>query len=303
MLHNLSNYEILLELNSQVAGHESAKKALINLVNRSKIRHHQKWIEQMHKDYLIAPHKLLLIGQSGTGKTHMIEKLQEIVDFPLIRLDATKLNPTGASGGSKEEDVRKMIIEKAAEYCQVKKGYYHSMEGTIDQVVVFVDEIDKLGKRSDSSGNWNTHVQANFLTLFDNKAEFAGVSFIFAGAFADMTKYDKGDIGEKVVQEGLIPELVGRFTSIIELDKFGISDYYDILTQRLIPKKLIDLAFFGVFDSNIPEERLQEMCVIAHKSGQGVRSLQRQLDKEYLDSEFDSEYKSRSSSTKLIKSE
>ena len=220
MLHNLSNYEILLELNSQVAGHESAKKALINLVNRSKIRHHQKWIEQMHKDYLIAPHKLLLIGQSGTGKTHMIEKLQEIVDFPLIRLDATKLNPTGASGGSKEEDVRKMIIEKAAEYCQVKKGYYHSMEGTIDQVVVFVDEIDKLGKRSDSSGNWNTHVQANFLTLFDNKAEFAGVSFIFAGAFADMTKYDnstkkqigfshdkkkegdRGDIGEKVVQEG-----------------------------------------------------------------------------------------------------
>ena len=309
MLHNKRNHEILAELDTYVDGHIEAKKALISLVNRSKIRHHQKWIERIHKDYLIPPHKVLLIGQSGTGKTHMVECLQQLLDFPLIRLDATKLNPTGASGGVKEDDLRKEIKRKAKEWHEARRGYYHSIDGTIDQMVVFIDEIDKIGKSFESSGNWNTHVQSNFLTMFDNKAEFAGVSFIFAGAFTDITKNEtsvsqtigfnrditpksKGELDELVVKAGLIPELVGRLTNIVQLDKFTQQDYYKILTERLIPAKLLELAFFNVFDSEISEDKLQKMAKSAYDSGQGIRSLQRQLNKEYLDAEFENEYKS-----------
>lgn len=309
MLHGRRNFDILDELDGYVSGHLEAKKALISLVNRSKIRHHQKWIEGIHKDYLIQPHKLLLIGQSGTGKTHLVESLQDVLDFPLVRIDATKLNPTGAGGGVKEEDLRKMIVAKANEYTIKKKGYYHSLEGTIDQMVVFIDEIDKLGRSFDSSGNWNNHVQSNFLTLFDNKAEFAGVSFVFAGAFTDITGEElhkrksigftkddtiptrKEEIDELVVKSGLIPELVGRLTSIVELEKFTEDDYYEVLVDRLIPKKLMTLAFFNTFDVKLTEERLRAMAKSAHQSGQGIRSLQRQLDKEYLDVEFENEYK------------
>lgn len=182
-------------------------------------------------------------------------------------------------------------------------------EGTIDQMVVFIDEIDKLGRSFDSSGNWNNHVQSNFLTLFDNKTEFAGVSFIFAGAFSDITGEDqvkkksigflkddtaearKEEIDALVVNSGLIPELVGRLTSIVELDKFSEDDYYDLLVDRLIPKKLLTLAFFNTFDVELSESRLRAMAKSAHASGQGIRSLQRQLDKEYLDVEFENEYK------------
>jgi ATP-dependent Clp protease ATP-binding subunit ClpX len=309
MLHNKRNGEILAELDNYVDGHIEAKKALISLVNRSKIRHHQKWIERIHKDYLIAPHKVLLIGQSGTGKTHLVESLQQLLDFPLIRLDATKLNPTGASGGVKEDDLRKQIWAKAKEWHEARRGYYHSIDGTVDQMVVFIDEIDKIGKSFDSSGNWNAHVQSNFLTMFDNKAEFAGVSFIFAGAFTDITKHkskatsigfnpdertikSREEIDEQVVKAGLIPELVGRLTNIVELDKFTEQDYYKILTERLIPAKLLELAFFNVFDSELDEDELKHMCKSAYNSGQGIRSLQRQLNKHYLDSEFDNEYKS-----------
>jgi ATP-dependent Clp protease ATP-binding subunit ClpX len=309
MLHNKRNNEILAELDSYVDGHVEAKKALISLVNRSKIRHHQKWIELIHRDYLITPHKLLILGQSGTGKTHMVESLQQILDFPLIRLDATKLNPTGAGGGVKEEDVRKQIRAKADEWCKSRKGYYHSIDGTIDQMVVFIDEIDKIGKSFESSGNWNNHVQSNFLTLFDNKAEFAGVSFIFAGAFTDITKKDtplsnsigftrevktrtKAELDEQIVKAGLIPELVGRLTNIVELERFTELDYYKILTERLIPAKLQELAYFNIFDTELSEERLKEMAKSAYDSGQGIRSLHRQLNKEYLDAEFENEYKS-----------
>lgn len=308
MLHGRRNIDILSELDDYVDGHTQAKKSLISLINRSKIRHHQKWVEGIHKDFLLTPHKLLIIGQSGTGKTHMVESLQSILDFPLIRLDATKLNPTGASGGVKEESLRRMIYKKAEEWCEIKRGYYHSTEGTVDQMVVFVDEIDKLGQSFESSGNWNTHVQANFLTMFDNKEEFAGVSFIFAGAFTDITKNENvkssigftksahvdahGEIDEQVVKAGLLPELVGRMTNIVQLDKFTTESYYKILTERLVPAKMVDLAFFNSFDHRLSEERLREMSEKAYQSGQGIRSLQRQLNSEYLDVEFNSEYKS-----------
>lgn len=308
MLHGKRNSEILQELGTNVEGHIEAKKALISLINRSKIRHHQKWIERIHKDFLITPQKVLLIGQSGTGKTHLVECLQDILDFPLIRIDATKLNPTGATGGIKEEDLQKTIRAKAKEWHEARRGYYHSVEGTIDQMVVFIDEIDKLGRSFESSGSWNTHVQSNFLTLFDNKTEFAGVSFIFAGAFTEITKVDnkeksigftkskdtrsRGEIDELVVKAGLIPELVGRINSIVELDRFSEYDYYDILTQRLVPAKLLELAFFNIFDSGLDEDKLRGMAKKAYDSGQGIRSLQRQLNKEFLEAEFDNEYKS-----------
>lgn len=116
MIHGRSNLDILDELDGYVSGHYEAKKALISLVNRAKIRHHQKWIEGIHKDYLIQPHKLLLIGQSGTGKTHLVESLQDILDFPLIRIDATKMNPTGAGGGIKEEDLRRILSFNRRDY-------------------------------------------------------------------------------------------------------------------------------------------------------------------------------------------
>ncbi len=307
MLYSRSNSEILEELGGYVCGHVNAKKALINLLNRSLVRHHQKWILGFEKDYLIQTHKCLLIGQSGTGKTHLIESLQQIIDFPLVRVDATKLNTTGASGGIKSSDLEKMIVDKAMEYCDKKRSYFPSVEGTIDKVVVFVDEIDKLGKSFDSSGNWNAHVQANFLTMFDNKESFAGVSFIFAGAFSDITKEteekhslgfttqtanvdsNKEDIDARVVKCGLIPELVGRLTNIVELDKFTLKDYESILMNVLLPKKRIELAYFGLYNSDLTAEEAVEFSKKAKASGQGIRSLQRQLDTHFSNDEFDHE--------------
>jgi ATP-dependent protease Clp ATPase subunit len=142
--------------------------------------------------------------------------------------------------------------------------------------------------------------------LFDNKDEYAGVSFIFAGAFTNITgeeasakhsigfhsatTINKGDnrknMDELLVKAGLIPELVGRLTNIVELDRFTEEDFFQILKTRLHPKKEIDLASLGIFDLQLDEARGREMAAHAHKSGQGIRALQRQLEKEYADLEF-----------------
>lgn len=308
MLNYKRNIELLQDMEEYVAGHMEAKKALITLVNRSKRRHLQKFGMQMGNEYLLSPSKVLLLGASGTGKTHLVESLQKIVTFPLIKLDATKLNPTGASGGIKEKDVQDLIAIEARAWVANSKyagAEYSSVEGTIDQMVVFIDEIDKLGRSFDSSGNWNTHVQSNFLTLFDNKEEYAGVSFIFAGAFTSITGEEaekktsigfhrdttvetgkKKNMDELLVKAGLIPELVGRLTNIVELDKFTEEDFYQILKTRLHPKKEIDMAHLGIFDLQLDEIKGRAMAAHAYKSGQGIRALQRQLEKEYADLEF-----------------
>ncbi len=305
MLNFKPNVEVLEDLNEYVSGHIEAKKALITMIDRSRRRNRQKHPDDgswgMEDSYLLYPSKILLIGPSGTGKTHLIESLHKVVSFPLIRVDATKMTPSGAgSGGIKELELQKMIVEEATRYWQ--SGYSITIESAIDQTVVFVDEIDKLGKPWESSGNWSNHVQSNFLTLFDNKTEFAGLSFVFAGAFSEITSKgeSKSLIGfnnqdkvenkpiadDDIIKYGLIPELVGRITSIVELDKFTKEDYNNILMNRLLPKKAMDLATIGIFGNVLDKQRATEICEYAFKSGQGIRALQRELEKEFLELEF-----------------
>lgn len=238
-----------------------------------------------------------------THNTHLLESLQKIVHFPLVRIDATELAPSGAGGGVKPQDLRKRIVDTAQLACELFPMSYFSLEGAVDKTVVFVDEIDKLGTPFESSGNWNKHVQSSFLTLFDNKVEFAGLSFIFAGAFTEITKnkktkrsigFNSSDsqetdalLDDEIVKNGLIPEIVGRLTGIVELDKFDKTTYLYILKEKILPKKRIDLAAYGVFDLDISEEMLEDIADRAAKSNQGVRYLHRALDRHFLSIEFD----------------
>lgn len=297
----VSNKQIMENLNEYVFGHTEAKKALITMLSRARLRHYQKFNKEMDDEHLIAPMKVLLIAPSGTGKTHLVESLRKIVPFPLVRVDATQMNPAGSSGGVKVADLKKQILEEATRCCLDYPEFYYSIEGAVDRCVVFIDEVDKLGTSFESSGNWNSHVQSNFLTMFDHKHEYAGVSFVFAGAFSEITKIvnNKGlgfvqgkhidktkAIDERLVGCGLIPELVGRINYIAELDLFTEDDMLKIMKTKLLPKKYRDLAAYGLFNVEMPDDKLLEIIKLGMRSGQGVRYLQRALDKHFLDLEY-----------------
>ncbi len=300
--NNLSNVELLEQYDKLIRGHTQAKKVLINTLNHSLIRHYQKWILQLKKSEWIATNKVLLIGGSGTGKTFLLECLQDIIDFPFLRLDATHLNPTGAGGGMKPDKVKELIREYAKQLVMMSRGMYPSVDGTIDRMVVFVDEVDKLATCWESSGQWNRHVQSNFLTLFEDNDEFAGVTWIFAGAFTGLEQDSKSksigfncaaptdivtsQMDDALIKYGLLTEFVGRITHIVELDKFTREDYRDILVDIIIPKKLKDLACFNVHAINISDEEIDALVERAVKSCQGIRYLKRELDKYTLDAEF-----------------
>ncbi len=298
--------EVLAELDTYVFGHIDFKKGLITLLNRSYLRFIQKWYKGMDSANLVAPMKLLVAGASGTGKTHAVESLRKIVHFPYVRVDATQMLPSGGgSSGVRPNDLME-LIEAQANYCyELYPEQYLSPQGAVDRMVIFVDEFDKLGHTWESSGNWNKHVQSNFLTIFDSKTELAGVSFVFGGAFQEITKKklvkatigfntleDKEpevDLDDAIIKSGLIPELVGRINRIIKLEPFTEYDLYKILTTLLIPKKMRDLAAYGVFDAIVEESEIKELIEKSIKSDQGVRYMQRWLDKKFLELEFNAD--------------
>lgn len=307
MLHGPTNTELLLELDEEIYGHEHFKKALINLVNRSKIRHYQKHVRGLSHDLLMEPSKILVVGESGTGKTHTINTLFSKQNMPVVKIDASQLNVTGGSGGIKEKDVRVMIYTTAREFLEKSVSEY-DISSALDRTVVFIDEIDKISSSYEGgTASWNTHLQSNFLTLFEDKDDLSGVSFVFGGAFSNtITKRsiskpigfnynsenlneEDRDLSQDVINAGIIPELVGRLTSVVQLDNFDDNDYYEIMNRMLLPRKIRDLAYFGVTEADLTDEEKWRMCKIASNSGQGIRSLKRQLDAHFFDAEFNYE--------------
>ncbi len=262
-------------LDELVYGHKQAKKVLSVLLRRSQERYYRKCVkgEIEYQDTL----KCLLVGPSGTGKTHLIQSLRKLHDFPLISLDATQLMPTGNAEGINIKQLKKLINDTVQEL--LKKPHYHSEEGVLNQMIIFVDEFDKLGTTFDSSGNWNKHVQANFLTMIDNKEEFSGISWIFAGAFSNIfehkalpekcigffpgTKEENTPeiLDSDILKAGIIPEMLGRISLIVQLDTFTKEDYKEILMERLLPNY--------PHLSSIDQETLEDIIEKAYISGQG----------------------------------
>lgn len=271
---------------NEVYGHAKAKRVLDVLINRSQERYYKKCVVG-ESDY---PERLncLIVGPSGTGKTHLLKTKCREYDVPLLCIDATELMPTGNDSGLNRKQLKKLIMDTAKEYASKPK--YTSIEGVLNQMIVFVDEFDKLGVSFDSSGNWNKHVQANFLTMIENKEDLSGVSWVFAGAFSSFytNRGTSSQIGffsesqntfeeltdQEIIKAGIIPEMMGRIPLIVELDEFTIDDYANIINTMLTAK------YKSLKDVNVSE--VAEKAMI---SGQGVRSIIRQLEMTLIEHE------------------
>lgn len=125
--------EIKEYLDRYVIGQEDAKRALSVAV-----RNHYKRLHQEKSD-LIKKSNVLLIGPTGSGKTLLARKLAEKIHVPFAMADATTLTESGYVGDDVENVIHRLLQAADGDVKRAEQG------------IVYIDEIDKKGRKSEST--------------------------------------------------------------------------------------------------------------------------------------------------------
>ena len=129
---NYTPREIKEYLDDFVVGQDKAKKTL-----SVQIYNHYKRINNIDKN--LGKSNILLVGPSGCGKTELARSIAKFLNVPFVIADATSLTEAGYVG----DDVENVLVR-----------LIQSADGDIkraEQGIIFIDEIDKIGRKSEST--------------------------------------------------------------------------------------------------------------------------------------------------------
>lgn len=231
-------HKIKAQLDEYVVGQEYAKKAMSVAV----YNHYKRVATDTMDDIEIEKSNMLMIGPTGSGKTYLVKTLAKLLDVPLAITDATSLTEAGYIGDDIESVVSKLL---AAADNDVERA---------EQGIIFIDEIDKIAKKKNSSQRdvSGESVQQGMLKLLEGSevevpvgansknamvplttVNTKNILFICGGAFPDLEEIIKERLSHKT-SIGFNAELKDKY----EHDK-------DILTKVTVE----DLRTFGM----IPE--------------------------------------------------
>lgn len=172
---------------------------------------------------------LLICGSTGTGKTEIIKKIAKIYEIPMVIEDATTLSETGYQG----RDVTNMLEDL---YYAAGKDKNLAEHG-----ILVIDEIDKISEKEAKRIHVSREgVQRSLLKLLDGSVFFlkdnmkfdtSRLTIIALGAFTGISETYEDLTKGKLVNYGLMSELVGRFSKIVTMNIFNKEDYKKIFLE------------------------------------------------------------------------
>ena len=301
--------EIKNYLDQYVIGQEDAKKILSVAVYN-----HYKRItrKQQTDDVEIEKSNIIMVGETGTGKTLLAKTIAKLLNVPFAIVDATVFTEAGYVG----EDVES-ILTRLLQVCNYDIA-------AAERGIVYIDEIDKIARKGDNpsitrdvSGEG---VQQGMLKLLEGtdvlvppqggrkhpeqkliKINTQNILFVCGGAFDGIDKIiarrvQTNTIGFNVDKDhqetmkknllryinaqdlksfGLIPELLGRLPVVTHLDPLDSTTLRAILTE---PKNALMKQYKKLFELEgihleIEEEVLDFMVEKAVEYKLGARGL------------------------------
>jgi ATP-dependent Clp protease ATP-binding subunit ClpX len=121
-------------LDEHVIGQDQAKTVL-----SVAIANHYKRITYPPKDLEISKGNVLIIGPTGSGKTLLAKTVAKYLNVPFVVADATSLTEAGYVGDDVESMISMLVNAAGGDAKLAERG------------IVFVDEIDKIARKSESS--------------------------------------------------------------------------------------------------------------------------------------------------------
>ncbi len=281
-----SNYKLSVKkpmelkkfLDEYVIGQDDAKKVLAVAV----YNHYKRMNQKIDNDVEIEKSNIIMVGETGTGKTLLAKTIARVLNVPFAIVDATVFTEAGYVG----EDVES-ILSRLLQVCNFDVA-------AAEKGIVYIDEIDKIARKSDNpsitrdvSGEG---VQQGLLKLLEGtdvlvppqggrkhpeqklvKLNTSNILFICGGAFdgvdrliarrintnaigfnvnKDQQEYQRKNLLQFVNAQdlkafGLIPELLGRLPVVTYLNPLDAITLRSILTE---PKNSLIKQYVKLFD-------------------------------------------------------
>ena len=279
-------HKIKEKLDEYVVGQEHAKKAMSVAV----YNHYKRVAADPADQIEIEKSNMLMIGPTGSGKTYLVKTLAKILDVPLAITDATSLTEAGYIGDDIESVVSKLLAAAGNDVDKAEQG------------IIFIDEIDKIAKKKNSSQRdvSGESVQQGMLKLLEGSevevpvgatsknamvplvtVNTKNILFICGGAFDGIDKI----IGDRVGKKGL------GFGA--EIESKGQKKIGELL-QQITPQDLLKFGLIPEFIGRLPiMAKLNELDInalidiLTKPKNALIRQYQTLFDMDNVELEFD----------------
>lgn len=271
--------EIKRFLDQYIIGQDEAKKVLSVAV----YNHYKRITQKQQQDEVeIEKSNLIMVGETGTGKTLLAKTVAKLLNVPFAIVDATVFTEAGYVGEDVESMLTRLLQNCNYEVSAAEKG------------IVYIDEIDKIARKGDNpsitrdvSGEG---VQQGLLKMLEGtevlvppqggrkhpeqkmiKLNTSNILFICGGAFDGIDKViarrvntnaigfsvnkDQQELQKKNLLQfinaqdlksfGLIPELLGRLPVVTHLEPLDVETLRAILTE---PKNSLIRQYTRLFE-------------------------------------------------------